>query len=525
MSRSLRALYAPCLAGALLLAACGSGSGSSGSSVSSSGSGASTAQPQAANASPASGQLLSNPPAELASYDSADLLGLLSGSALGKELLQLTYTPACTVDVYQLEYETVGGRDEPTTASGALMVPSGSAASCSGPRPIVLYAHGTTPDRGFNIADISASGDDEGLILAAIFAAQGYIVVAPNYAGYDTSTLTYHPYLDASQQAQDMIDALTAARSALPVASAPSVTDSHKLFITGYSQGGFVAMATHRAMQAAGMTVTASGPMSGPYALEALGDAIFMGDVNLSAVENLALLAGSYQNVYGNLYSSPTDVFAPQYAAGIESLLPSTTPISTLYAEGKLPESALFSSTPPAAQYAAITPSTMPASLAPAFALGFGTDYLVINSYRLAYLQDAQANPDGGFPTVTTGVPAASPTNTLRQDLKTNDLRDWSPSSPVLLCGGDGDPTVFYFDTQLMQSYWAANPPTAQVTVLDVDSVVTANDPYATLKLAFAAAKAAVQASGGATAVLQDYHATLVPPFCLSAVKSFFDAR
>jgi hypothetical protein len=109
--------------------------------------------------------------------------------------------------------------------------------------------------------------------------------------------------------------------------------------------------------------------------------------------------------------------------------------------------------------------------------------------------------------------------------LKTNDLRDWAPSSPMLLCGGDADPTVFYFDTQLMQGYWATHPPTAPVTVLDVDSAVSASDPYAAYKLGFAAAKAAVQASGGAAAVLQDYHATLVPPFCLSAVKTFFDAH
>ena len=30
---------------------------------------------------------------------------------------------------------------------------------------------------------------------------------------------------------------------------------------------------------------------------------------------------------------------------------------------------------------------------------------------------------------------------------------------------------------------------------------------------------------GGDAAVLQDYHAGLVPPFCLSAVKAFFDAH
>src|SRR5579883_2278199 len=476
------------------------------------------------SATPQRGQLLSSPPAEIGSYAAADLLGLLGVSTLGKELLQLAYSPACTVNVYQLQYETVGAQNEPATASGALMVPSGTGPSCSGARPIVLYAHGTTPDRNYNIANIGASGNDEGLILAAIFAAQGYIVVAPNYAGYDTSSLTYHPYLDADQQSKDMIDALTAARSALPLASSPGVSDDHKLFITGYSQGGYVAMATHRAMQAAGMAVTASGPMSGPYALAAFGDAVFMGDVNLGAVINFVLIAESYQHAYGNIYSAPTDVFAPRYASGIESLLPTTMPVSTLYADGNLPQNALFSSTPPAPQYASMTPSTTPASLAPAFALGFGSSFLVTNAYRLAYLQDTAANPDGGFPTTTTGVPAASPANTLRQAFKTNDLRNWSPTSPVLLCAGNGDPTVFYLNTQLMQGYWAAHPPAAAVTVLDVDSAPGTNDPYATLKQAFAAAKAAVELASGPMGMLDAYHATLVPPFCLSAVKSFFDS-
>ena len=97
------------------------------------------------------------------------------------------------------------------------MVPTGLGASCTGARPIVLYAHGTTTDRAFNMANMQNA---ETLFLAALFASQGYIVVAPNYAGYDTSTLPYHPYLIADQQSKDMIDALTAARTALPFASA-----------------------------------------------------------------------------------------------------------------------------------------------------------------------------------------------------------------------------------------------------------------------------------------------------------------
>jgi hypothetical protein len=291
-------------------------------------------------------------------------------------------------------------------------------------------------------------------------------------------------------------------------------------------------MATHRAMQAAGEVVTAAAPLSGPYALSAFGDAVFEGEVDASAVENLTLLAASYQHAYGNLYTNTTDVFAAPYASDIATLLPSTTPISTLESNGSLPP-ALFSSTPPSAAYAAETPALMPANLASVFAAGFGPTFLVTNAYRSSYLQDAAASPDGGFPTVTNDLPPPNPANTFRQALKLNDLRSWGPTAPVLLCGGNSDPTVFFFDTQLMQDYWTANSPTSVVTVLDVDSAVTANDPYASLKQGFAAAEIAVRldaiasgaTDGGASAVLAEYHAGLVPPFCLSAAKAFFDAH
>jgi hypothetical protein len=182
--------------------------------------------------------------------------------------------------------------------------------------------------------------------------------VAPNYAGYDTSTLPYHPYLIADQQSKDMIDALGAARTALPLVSATLTKDDGQLFITGYSQGGYVAMATDRAMQAAGMKVTAAAPMSGPYALGAFVDAVFYGEVNGGAPISSTLLLTAYQKAYGNIYADAVDVFESPYAAGIDSLLPTTTTRSDLYSQNKLPEFALFSLTPPAPAFAADTPPT-----------------------------------------------------------------------------------------------------------------------------------------------------------------------
>jgi acetyl esterase/lipase len=470
----------------------------------------------------ARGTLLYDPPFRIASLTASAFGAQLAATSAGQSLLLVAGTPMCGVDFYHIEYNTVGAAGEATTASGALMVPTGGA-GCSGARPIVLYAHGTQTDQTADLADITNTNNTEGALIATAFAAQGYIVVAPNYAGYDTSSLPYHPFLDGDQQSKDMIDALTAARTALPNTSASATTDNGKLFVTGYSQGGYVAMATHKALQAAGATVTASAPMSGPYALEAFGDAIFFGSVDVGAPIFADMITNSYQKAYGNLYTAPTDAFDPAYAATAPGLLPSATPLATLVSEGKIPETVLFNSTTPVTGNATLDAAlAVPAN--PVFALGFGSPSLIINSYRVAYALDALANPDGAVPTAAAGVPiAAAPMHPLRQDLAKNDLRNWAPMSPVLMCGGAQDPTVFFsVNTVTMQAYFASLPlPAGLVTVLDVNATPTAGDPFAALQVGFQTTLAGILASGGQTAVVENYHTT-VAPFCTVAARGFF---
>lgn len=367
----------------------------------------SSAIAQIASQAPIRGELLQNPE-QTGSFSPDELIAKATDGTITRALLRQLFSPACSVEVYRLQYETVGGAGEPTTASAALMMPNGSDMQCQGPRPLILYAHGQKNLQPFDIADLSTSSNYEGLLLAIASVAHGYIAVAPNYAGYDTSSLPYHPYLNADQQSADMIDALEAARIAL---AAMQIAQNGQLFITGYSEGGYVALATDRAMQAAGIPVTASAPMSGPYALSAFGDAAFLGEVEAGAPEQFLMLASSYQHAYGNL--SPADVIEPKYAGSIGSL-PTKVGISALTAEGLLPtDGAIFSSTPPTPELASITPATSPASLARVFARGFGTDYLISNAYRLSYLQDEAAAPDGGFPNTTTAQPPATPGNAL----------------------------------------------------------------------------------------------------------------
>jgi hypothetical protein len=504
--------------------------------------GGESSQTGTASTSTAHGTLALDPPFRIASVDAATLGAQLGASASGAQLLLLTGAPACGVDFYYIKFWTIGGAGETTESSGALMVPTGAAPNCSGPRPIVEYAHGTNANKALNIADITNTSNTEGALIAAMFAAQGYIVVAPNYAGYDISTLGYHPFLNAVQQSGEMMDILAAARTALPNTMASATSDNGQLFVTGYSEGGHVAMATLRAMQVAGIKVTAAAPMSGPYALEALGDIIFFGGVDLGSTEFSPLLANSYQHAYGNVDSTTNPLFSSTYP-NVETLLPSDTPIDTLFQEGLLPETALFDITTPvvagSAELTALlgvppTPALPASAQTPIFDLGFGNPYLINNNFRVAWAEDALADPDGAIPTPAAGVPRAAvkPTFGLRQDFWLNDLRTaWAPESPTLLCGGDEDPTVYFsVNTQTMAAYWSALPAGA-VTVLDVGEAPSG--PFAELQTAFQASEAALfayyqtSAGGGLSptaaeeAVIENYHED-VAPFCTAAARAFF---
>ncbi|MGP5551158.1 alpha/beta hydrolase family protein [Psychrobacter namhaensis] len=233
----------------------------------------------------------------VATFDADDIDDALQdASAIGKAV---TPDAKCGVTVEKISYPTKGSAGEATNATGALMLPSGTDADCQGDRPILLHAHGTATERYYDFTQVGNLDNPAGVratLIAANFAAQGYIVVVPNYAGYDDSDLDYHPYLNAKQQSEEMVTALDTARTIIKQQQAANnanylnVKDSGKLFLTGYSQGGHVAMATAQLLEQQNKPVTAIAPSSGPYALAAFGDAIFSGNVNIGATAFAPLL-------------------------------------------------------------------------------------------------------------------------------------------------------------------------------------------------------------------------------------------
>jgi len=429
------------------------------------------------------------------------LAGFLESAQTGT--LAVAGQPQCAVSVYRVRYNTVGGAGELTDASAAIFVPSGSGNSCTNSRPVLLYAHGTSLQKSYDMADIA--NNTEARLAAAVFAAQGFIVVAPNYAGYGGSSLGYHPYLDRVQEGADMIDALRAARSSF---TAIGARDSGKLMVTGYSQGGFVALATQRAMQElnnAEFTLTATSGMSGPYAIARFGDALFGGAPRDGATVIVPTIINAAQHASAAIYRVPADVYEAPYAATITDLVPGTLGSSELVSQGKLPATSLFAA------------DSMPQT--PGYTQYFGAGNLIRSDYRAAYLLDAAAHPCDQNATAPLNC---APAHALRQWLVRNDLRSYLPMAPTLLCGGHDDPTVPYFNTTASAAYFRARG--AAITELDIDDTPSLNDPFRTAKAGFVAARSLLRAANGDAAVASSYHAGLVAPFCMAATRDYFQS-
>jgi predicted esterase len=429
------------------------------------------------------------------------LAGFLEAAQSGT--LAVAGQPQCSVSVYRVHYNTVGGAGEMTDASAAVFVPTGTGNSCTNSRPVLLYAHGTSLQKSYDMADIA--NNTEARLAAAVFAAQGFIVVAPNYAGYGGSSLGYHPYLDRVQEGADMLDALRAARSSF---TAIGARDSGKLMVTGYSQGGYVALAAQRAMQElnnAEFTLTAAAGMSGPYAIARFGDDLFGGAPRDGATVIVPTIINAAQHASAAIYRTPADVYEAQYAPTIVDLVPGTLGGSELVSIGRLPASALFAadSMPQAAGYTQY----------------FGANNLIRSDYRAAYLADMAAHPCDQSASAPLDC---APAHNLRKWLVRNDLRSYLPMAPTLLCGGHEDPTVPYFNTTATSAYFRARG--AAITELDIDDTPSMNDPFRSAKAGFVAAKAILRAANGGDAVASSYHAGLVAPFCMAATRDYFQS-
>ncbi|MGT2437987.1 alpha/beta hydrolase family protein [Bradyrhizobium betae] len=227
-------------------------------------------------------------------WDSAQLDKILQVDTPAFAGITVTYSPARNaVSLYRVTYASVVPErgNKPTVASGLLAVPDVEGTSF----PMVTYQHGTV--YGKQEVPSFPEQSPETQLMIAQFAGQGYVVIGADYFGLGTSSEPEGYMVKASHQ-QATYDMLIASRAVLDHLKLTTT----KLYLAGWSQGGFVTMAMLEKLEQSGIKVDAAATASAPVdAFVALnGFLSFPRKNDASWVNSLFILtAFSFENYYG----------------------------------------------------------------------------------------------------------------------------------------------------------------------------------------------------------------------------------
>ncbi|GAB3558075.1 alpha/beta hydrolase family protein [Spirosoma fluminis] len=143
------------------------------------------------------------------------------------------------IKAYRLEYTTTNTDGKTVKASGALLIPD-----VASPVPMLSMQHGTITND--NDAPSYYRPGSEAYLFGSVFASQGYIIAAPDYIGYGASKELPHTYEQRNGLATASLDMLRAAQEFL---TKQQVNWDKRLFLAGYSEGGYATMALQKKIE------------------------------------------------------------------------------------------------------------------------------------------------------------------------------------------------------------------------------------------------------------------------------------
>jgi hypothetical protein len=237
----------------------------------------------------------------------AEVVRTVTGAAVGADVVRWG------VESHRLTYRTITPDGAPTTASALLVLPAGDGGA---PLGIVSETHGTVAHRDH----APSTGDEASDVGALLYASGGRAVVVPDYLGLGTGPGP-HPYLDTASSVTASLDALGAARSAAAGLGRRLTAD---VYLTGFSQGGHVAMVLGSALlggAAPPLRPRALAPAAGPYDL--MGEQVpGLTDGRVDGPSGVYYLAYFLvaQDRLRPLYDDPREVFRAPYAAYVAGL-------------------------------------------------------------------------------------------------------------------------------------------------------------------------------------------------------------
>lgn len=212
------------------------------------------------------------------------------------------------VQVYQVTYLTTY-KEQEIQASGLLAVPKNAPEAL----PILSGHHGTTFEQQDAPTNFPATFTG-----FELFASAGYLTVIPDYIGYGISKQIFHPYYDQKHSALAVIDLVKAAKS---YAQKNSLKLNDKLFLVGYSEGGYVTMAAQKEIESHPehqLKVTAAAAGAGGFDLTGMLSEI-AANKPYSKPSYLAFILQSYIKTYS--WNRPlSDFFQEPYASQVPIL-------------------------------------------------------------------------------------------------------------------------------------------------------------------------------------------------------------
>ncbi|GAB3263738.1 hypothetical protein GCM10027347_30410 [Larkinella harenae] len=143
------------------------------------------------------------------------------------------------VKVYKLVYNTKLPDGTATKASGAVIVPSSTTAV-----PMLSQQHGTILSDADAPSNFGPNSD--AAFGGTLFASTGFILACPDYIGYGESKDVPHTYEHREGLAKASIDMLRATKEFI---KKNNIKWDERLFLTGYSEGGYATMALQKKIE------------------------------------------------------------------------------------------------------------------------------------------------------------------------------------------------------------------------------------------------------------------------------------
>ena len=315
---------------------------------------------------------------------------------------------------------------------------------------IVLYYHGTTVERAHVPSAFTTTTDvanyKDGILLAALWASQGYIVVMPDYIGLGDDTTDPHPYVEyPAQNAQSGLAMMLATQTLLK--QNYQIATTLPLYITGYSEGGAYSLEAAHLMQnnsayASQMNVQLKKavPLSGFFDLSGTGINYLFDNISPTGSDQwfsyspiTSILSKPYLSAYLTLsfanYSGigATDILAPDFYN--DSCSAGTSTCGNLYVT-------YFTTT----QYPGYDQIALAAADYHANSVGYSLDSNAVTPLLTSGYAAALQNRDTGNP--------------LYQQILQADTYTFVPNFPVTLVSLEQDSVVTRVNSDVAYAYF-----------------------------------------------------------------------